>query len=140
MIQFGRKPNKPDLLTVRSAFPPTMTLGYPPLEAFEITLSNANGVVYHGELQVGDLAQKAQAFRFKDPLAKKGLGIRDGLAWVELRPVPKDGGMRITVKAYGDLSAAILPEMTVVTSLGGQAVGRTMTWERKGFGWKVYHR
>ncbi|HEY8516182.1 MAG TPA: choice-of-anchor A family protein [Candidatus Binatia bacterium] len=137
-LKFGKK-GKLGQLVVRTAFPVGTEID-PLNEAFSIVLSNANGPVYVGELQPGDFVKKGKKFRFLDKGARKGAGIRDGLAKVEISEVPKVGGWRVNLQAFADLDAATLAEMTLEVWLGDDAIARTDVWIKKAFGWQNNHR
>lgn len=112
----------------------------PTAQTLEVEVTNANGVVYHGMLQSGDLQARGSQFLFRDPLAKKGLGVRDGLAKVSLRRFKPNGAMRVYIEAFHELSAATLPQMTVRVRLGMSEVVRTATWSQVTGGWIFDHR
>jgi hypothetical protein len=137
-LKFGRG-SKQDQLIIRSAFTVNTVLD-PPNEAFEIVLSNANGVIYQASLQPGDLVRKGKKFQFIDRTARKTPGIRDGLFKVEVSPAQADVGTRVTIQAYGDFAAATLAEMTIKISLGDDAVQRTDAWLPRAYGWLNAHR
>jgi hypothetical protein len=137
LIRFG-KPGKPDNLQLLTAFPSTTVLD-PTNEAFTLTLRNANGVIYTASLVPGDLLLKGKNHRFLDRMARKGLGIRGGLAKVELRPVPKKQAIRVTIQAYSDLDAATLAEMTAEVTLGDDTIAQTAVWLQKSYGWRNPH-
>ena len=130
---------RPDRLTLLTGFPPTAVLA-PTAQTLEVEVSNANGVVYHAMLQSGDLKAKGSQFLFRDPLAKKGAGVRGGLAKVSLRRFKPNGAMRVYIEAFSDLSAATLPQMTVRVRLGTSEVVRTATWSQVTGGWIFDHR
>lgn len=137
LLRFG-KTGKPDQLIVRSAFGIGATVD--PSDALTITLSNADGVVYTASLLPGDLRVRGRSLVFKDLAAKKGLGTRGGLALVKLQAVPKTGALRVTIEAYGDMSAATLAEMTLAITVGDDANAVTDVWEARAFGWQRAHR
>lgn len=129
--------SKFDQLMVRSAFP---------IGAFisddtdlEITLENANGIVYSASLQPGDLSRRGKSLVFIDRNAKNGTGFRDGLAKVKIQEVPNGLGVRVTIEAYGDLSTATDPTMTLSVRVGEHANSITDTWQQTNFGWFRFH-
>ncbi len=109
-----------------------------PGDPLTITLTNSNGLVYTGSLLAGDLQERGRALVFKDRTAKTG-GIRDGIALVKLQAVPKTGAMRVTIQAYGDMSAATEADMTLAITVGDDANSVTSTWIAKAFGWQRSH-
>lgn len=108
----------------------------PAAELFTVTLSNANGVIYESSLQPGDLEKKGRKYQFKDKTAKKGPGpgLRDGLFKVQLK-FSKDGLWRAKIRAFSDLTAATLPEMTMAITIDGQVFERTNVWSQVKKGW-----
>lgn len=101
-----------------------------------ISLSNQNGVIYSGTLLPGDLVNKGRKWQFKDKAAKTGGGFRDGIFKVQMK-LGKSGLWRIKAKAFADLSAATLPEMTINISIGGNVFARTAIWNQRAKGWIV---
>ncbi|HZR82178.1 MAG TPA: hypothetical protein VFD92_13870 [Candidatus Binatia bacterium] len=125
---------------MRTAFAPGTVLD-PLNEAFTIRLSNASGLIYSASLLPGDLKRTGSFHRFKDAGAKRGQGIRGGLGLVELRDLPKvQGGVRVTVWAYGDLTTATVEEMTVEITAGDDAIATTAVWIQRRYGWQNPHR
>ena len=129
---------KLDHLTVRSAFPTGAIADV--LDGVRITLTNANGVIYSAELLPGDLVQRGTSLVFLDRDAKKGTGIRGGIAKVKIQPVPKIGGVRILFDAFGHMGGATQDTMTLTLVVGNDANGITDTWELKSYGWSRIHR
>jgi len=89
----------------------------------------------------GDLRYKGvQRYIWKDRSARNGLGLRNGLELVRMK-VTKDidtGGLffaHIKVKAYGDFSAAIEPEMTTQFFGVEDTAILTATWTQRRSGW-----
>jgi hypothetical protein len=98
-------------------------------------------MIYTASLLPGDLEQRGGAYKFSDAAAKRGLGIRGGLARVELRPLPKvEGGMRVTIWAYANLTSATVAEMTVEITVGGDTTTTTAIWIQRSYGWQHLHR
>lgn len=126
-----------DQLMVRSAFP--IGAFIPDDADLEITLENASGIVYAASLQSGDLSRRGKSLVFIDRNAKKGTGFRDGLAKVKIQEVPNGTGVRVTIEAYGDLSAATDPTMTLSLRVGAHANSITDTWQQTNFGWFRFH-
>jgi uncharacterized repeat protein (TIGR01451 family) len=135
-IRFIEK--RPDRLTVVTGFPASVTLN-PTTESFAIEITNANGTVYQASLLPGDLTERGGQVLFRDPLAKKGLGVRGGLSKVSLRRTKPSGAMRIYVQAFADLTAASLPEMTLRVRVGLDETILTATWSAVRGGWTFDH-
>ena len=129
---------KLDHLTVRSAFPVGAVADV--FDGVEITLSNANGVIYSAELFPGDLIRRGSSLVFLDRYAKSGNGIRGGIAKVKIQPVPKIGGVRIVSDAFGHMGGATQDTMTLTIVVGNDANGITDSWELKSYGWTRIHR
>ncbi|MBY0280140.1 hypothetical protein K2Z84_32810 [Candidatus Binatia bacterium] len=129
---------RPDRLTVVTGFPSSVTLD-PTTEAFSIEITNANGTIYQATLQPGDLATRGGQIVFRDPLAKKGHGVRGGLAKVSLRRTKPSGALRVYVQAFADLAAATLPDMTVRVRVGLDETVRSATWSAVKGGWVFDH-
>ncbi len=113
----------------------------PLVTGFTIILSNPTGVIYRSTLAGSDLRYKGvQRYIWKDRSAKNGLGLRNGLELVRMK-VTKDidtGGLffaHIKVKAYGDFSAAIEPDMTTQFLGVEDTAILTATWTQRRGGW-----
>lgn len=135
-LSFGKN-GKPDQLLVRSAFGPAAVIEEN--DPVTITLSNANGTIYSASLLPGDLVKRGRNLVFTDRHARKGLGIRDGIASVRLSPVPKVFATRVTIQVFADLSAAVDPTMTLVIQVGDDVSAVTDTWQAKKYGWYRFH-
>lgn len=127
-----------DQLAVKTGFAPGVALD-PANQAFRIVLRNASGVLYDASLQPGDLVLRGKKFRFTDKGARRGTGIRGGVSRVEVSQAP-NGGIRVNVEAFADLTAATLAEMTVQVTIGDDAVAYTEIWQQKPYGWYLPHR
>jgi hypothetical protein len=124
-------------MIIRSAFP--IGAFIPDNADLDILLENAAGVVYHASLFPGDLSRRGKSLVFIDRNAKKGAGFRGGLANVKIQEVPNGLGMRVTIEAYGDLSAATDPTMTLTIRVGQHLSEITDTWQQTNFGWFRFH-
>ena len=129
--------SKFDQLTVRSAFP--IGAFIPDDADLEITLQNANGIVYSAALLPGDLSRRGKSLVFIDRNAKKGTGFRNGLSKVKIQEVPNGLGVRVTIEAYGDLKDATDPTMTLTLRVGEHENSITDTWQQTNFGWFRFH-
>ncbi|MDG2305044.1 MAG: hypothetical protein P8R42_10375 [Candidatus Binatia bacterium] len=108
----------------------------PTANSMTVSLSNANGTIYSGALMPGDLISKGHKWFFRDKGGKLGYGSRDGIYTVKLK-VAKSGLWRVKIKAYSDLSAATLAEMTMELSFGSTNFGFTGTFTKKSKGWQI---
>ncbi len=103
---------------------------------FSIAVSNANGLVYQGQLLPGDLARKGRKYIFKDKGAKTGVGSRDGFFKVQAK-FAKDGLWRFKIRLYDDLSTATLADMQIIIQVGGYIFARDDTWSPHNKGWQL---
>jgi hypothetical protein len=125
----------PDKLYMRAGFLPEDP--YDPTESdFIVTISNANGLIYQGTIFPGDLRVVGRTYRFVDRTTPNGPGIRDGIKRLQLSQRP-DGLWRFELKAFADLSAADLAEMTVHMTTDGNEYEVTAVWDERGNGWSV---
>jgi cysteine-rich repeat protein len=112
----------------------------PSTETVAVLVSNENGVIYRGELQPGDMGGrggKAVPWRFTDrKAAKQGNGLRDGIARLSIAKT-QGGPYVVNILAYGDFSAATLPDMTVQFVVGDDAFQNTGTWKQVSYGWRL---
>jgi len=134
------KPNAVDLLKFNIGFNPTTPMIDPATLKVGVTLTNTNGIVYAAMLQPGDLTRvSTKIWKFRDPGAAKGNGIRGGLGSITVIRKPATGlsEYRINVKAYGDLTQATDPIMTLQVIIGNDAYQKMATWTRTGTGWRT---
>lgn len=114
-----------------------LPIGFDPTaNSMTVSLSNANGTIYSGALLPGDLNNKGAKWLFRDKGGKLGSGNRDGIYSVKLK-VAKSGLWRVKIKAYSDLSAATLAEMTMEISFGAAKFGFTGTFVERSKGWLI---
>jgi cysteine-rich repeat protein len=103
----------------------------PGTEQFGFLFTNPNGVLFRIVLPPGALQPRGTtAFKYFDANAKR-IG---GLFKVVLKL--KHGVYHVTVKAYGDMSAATVPTMTVQVLIGDDVYFTHATWLRTKTGWK----
>jgi cysteine-rich repeat protein len=122
-----------DLLYVHGRWPTHYSVD-PTNQVVGVRLSNANSVVYSAELPAGAVQRaRGQWVRFRDVTAK--YDPNGGIALFEVRQVPN--WYRVTVKAYGDISAATSPEMTIEVSFGPGQFTNSGTWKRTRKGWAI---
>jgi cysteine-rich repeat protein len=124
-----------DKFFIRVGFLPTEPFD-PSAISFGVTLQNANGVIFTGMLFPGDLKKAGHSWKFRDPLAARGAGIRDGIRFVSMSR-RSDGLWRFQLKAFADLSAATDPVMTVIVMADSEVFTKTATWTELANGWKV---
>jgi hypothetical protein len=110
----------------------------PSASGLDITLRNASGVVYDATLLPGDFVRRGREWLWKDKTAKTGPGpgLRDGLFKVEMQ-LADDGLWRLKIRAYGNLSAATVPTMTITIEAGGVVFQHTATWAKIKKGWQL---
>ena len=102
---------------------------------FGILLSNANGEIYKGVLQPGDLQPRGSAFLFVDRSAKTGPGMRGGLYKVKVRN--RGTYVTVEVKAYSNLREATLPLMSVQAVIGDENAYYQTGWLERRNGWQL---
>ena len=127
-IRFRSRPTAKDRLQINGRIVPIAPID-PTQLAVAVRLSNANGLIYSTELPAGELTGRRR-FTFRNRAART-----DGGFWY-LVLAPHRGGDRIDLVAYGDLSAATLPEMTVEISIGQGQYKHSATWVRTRSGWR----
>ncbi|MEO2169010.1 MAG: hypothetical protein ABGY42_12990 [bacterium] len=125
---------KPDFLFVKAGFFPTEP--FVPTDCnFKITLSNAGGTFYEGELLPGDLPKRGHMYYFRDRTARAG-GTRDGILWTQLSKMTP-GYWRFQFKAFEDLSEATVPTMTLRLDTCDNAYALTADWSELRSGFKL---
>lgn len=133
-IQFAKDPRL-DKLTLHGRIIPLSSID-PAFEAFTLELTNANGTVFSATLNPGDLKEAAGGRRaiYRNPSAR----LTGGLFRVQIaqRNDPA-GGYRVDIVAYGDMSSATLPEMTVFLLVGDDAFFTSDPWIERRNGWVV---
>ena len=129
------RPSNLDFLYTRTGF--FADPAYDPTTSdFTITLGNANGMIYQGTLLPGDIQKNGRTFKFKDPTANRGNGIRSGIKYFSMSQRP-DGLWRFQLKAFANLATATDPTMTVHVTTGGNEYELTADWTQRGTGWTV---
>ncbi len=133
--------DRPDLLKMHMLFIPRSEL-FPVTEGFALLVTNASGVVYLGRLLENDLLPRdssGKRFAFKDRTAKNGTGLRDGLykVNVRLRTYQGDPAYSFKIRAYADLSAATVADMTTQIAIGNDTTFLPATWRQSSTGWKL---
>ncbi len=117
----------------------------PENEGFTFMLSNANGLIYRAELFAADLrvagGKSTKRWKFRDKLAKRGMGSRKGLSTISMKTRNEpDGSVSypFKVKAYGDMSNATVALMTTQISVGDDVSFVTAEWKGKPGHWRLY--
>jgi hypothetical protein len=108
-----------------------------PNEQVGVILSNAAGILYRAAVPPGALVARGsreQRFIYRDADAARA---RCGIAKIEMRYQPAHGYYRVRVIAYGDLSAATDPAMTLQLKVGDDGFVNSGVWERTASGWKL---
>ena len=124
-----------DQLVVHGRIVP-MTPIDPPNEQVGVILTNAAGVLYRAAVPPGALVARGTGSRFiyRDADAAR---TRCGIAKIEMRYVPARGYYRVRVVAYGDLSAATDPAMTLQFKVGDDGFVNSGLWQPTASGWKL---
>ena len=103
----------------------------PGTEQFGFLFTNPNAVLFRIVLPPGGLAPRGRtAFKYFDAPAKRS----GGLFKVVLKL--KHDVYHVAVKAYGDMSAATVPTMTVQVLIGDDVYFTRATWRTTKTGWK----
>jgi hypothetical protein len=121
--------------------PPSLGGPLDPVAAgFGIELLNEFGTIYSASLAPGDLVARPNFYyRFTDPSARDGTGLRSGLYQVTTRFRKYRDGWYYTVYviAFADLSAATEPYMTVVFSRIDGSAALSAEWLPTRSGWRL---
>ena len=99
-----------------------------------VRLSNANGVIYETTLAGGSLVTSGHQLKFRDRNASRA--VAGGLALFRISPHGNDGD-QVQVEAYGNLSAATLPDMTIEILFGSATYQSSGTWTPTRKGWRL---
>ncbi len=138
-----RAAGRRDAVSIHGRFIPE-TPADPATEGFEFLLTNANGEIYRARLLPGDFRAKVKAtksqWKFTDKTAKRGPGIRDGFFKVQVKRDIRGGFQNFTfkIKAYGDMSRAVLRSMTTLVYIGNDVAFLTAEWSGQPGRWKLY--
>jgi hypothetical protein len=139
LISFGaseeRSTDRPGTFAFHARLHPS-TLVDPPADGFIVTLSNANGEIYHAEVKAVDIETAGSRWRYRaddlETVAREG-----GIAKLSIRRRLYGGEVAYSfrVKAFGDLSRATLPLMTTQVYLGNDVGYVTATWTGEAGHW-----
>ena len=99
-----------------------------------VRLSNADGVIYETSLPGGSLVRSGHQLKFRDRNASRA--VAGGLALFRISPHGNDGD-QVQVEAYGDLSKATLPDMTIEILFGSAIYQNSATWTPTRKGWHL---
>ena len=141
LLTFGRK-GKLDMFKARARVYPTTPVD-PFTETIGLVVSNADGNVWRGELQPGDVLRAGPEKikgGFKDRVARKGLGTRSGIAKFGIMQKIKRGKVmyQFTVKVSGDFSLADDPTMLFQFFIGEDGFSSVNEWNGSyGVKWKL---
>ena len=122
-----------DSLELHARITPMVSID-PATQPFTVSLSNANGTIFTATLNPGDfkVTNGGKRFIFRNLAARKTGGLfRVQIA--ERHDGP--GGYRVDVLAYGDLSAATLPDMTTIIAVGPNGFFDNSPWDPRNHGW-----
>ena len=104
-------------------------------------LSNGSGTIYRGVLNPGDFQSNGDGttFIYRDSDARLGLGKRDGIYKAKIRISRGGTSYGYKIIAYGDLSAATTPNMSLQFYINqpARAFIHDKPWIRKSWGWKA---
>jgi hypothetical protein len=118
-VQFG--------LVLPPAFDPTTS-------EYLVEVESDGAPVYAGTLLAGDIAKRGHRWNFRDRGARTGSGVRDGIAWASVS-LNKDDIWRWQLKAFGDVSAAVSPEIRIRLTVDGVVMyDRLDTWQQRSHG------
>lgn len=112
----------------------------PTTSGFRFDLSNEHGLVYGASLYPGDFEPMRNLYyRFRDPEARYGNGVREGVYQILTRFREYSDGWYYTVRimAFSDLSTATEPRMTVLFSELNGTASITAEWVPTQFGWRL---
>ncbi len=125
-----------DTLKIGARIIPTVTAIIDPLTTgLSFELSNAGGTIMAGSVPPGAFLEKksGQKFVYKNAAARKTGGI---VSVVLQERFDSAGGWLISIRAFGDLSAATLPEMTTDIVIGTSSFFDNSDWTETPNGWR----
>jgi len=135
-IKFTPNPAAPDILSFGARFVPNQGAIIDPVtNGMTFTLENANGVVFTETIPPLQFveATSGKKFTFKNPAAKVSGGISSVVIQQRSDAI---GGYSIEMRAYGDLSAATLSNMTTSIVIGASPFFDVGDWEQRSNGWR----
>jgi len=98
-----------------------------------VELRNADGVVYVATLAPGEVEKRSESsFLMRNAAAR----YDGGFSRFQIRKRTKRASS-ITFKAYGDLSAATLSEMTLTITIGAEEFRADGNWKQLANGWRL---
>lgn len=112
----------------------------PLTSGFRFDLLNEHGLIYGASMFPGDFEPLRNLhYRFRDPEARYGSGVREGVYQILTRFREYSDGWYYTVRimAFSDLSAATEPRMTVLFSEFNGTASITAEWVPTQFGWRL---
>lgn len=112
----------------------------PLTSGFRFDLFNEYGLVYGASLFPGDFEPLRNLYyRFRDPDARYGNGVRGGVYQILTRFREYSDGWYYTIRimAFTDLSLATEPRMTVLFSEVNGTAAITAEWVPTQFGWRL---
>jgi hypothetical protein len=103
----------------------------PQLEAFLVTITNDNGVIYRAELPPGALAYTSKRRYVYRNTDRESLLESGGIErmFVRRRRDAGETGYGLRLRAFGDFSRATLPRMTTQVYLGDDVAYLTANWK-----------
>jgi hypothetical protein len=120
---------RPDVFTLRGSIVPD-----PPVDPANapaaVEIDGPSGTFFARSLPTGALVRRGAVYLARDPEAARSGGI--ALLRVARRP---NGSLDIALKAFGDLSAATVADLTVELTIGGESYSAAATWRPRANGW-----
>src|SRR5262249_11385046 len=124
-IRFGPT-HANDLFAVHGSFVPKTPVT-PSVDDVGFLLSNKNGKVFELHIAGKSIRRLGRnLFRFRD---KNAARTKSGLARFDVRYYPQRNNYTFIVKAYGDLSLATEPDMSLEFVLGDDPFFNQSTWQ-----------
>lgn len=133
--QIRLNPNGNDVLKIGARVVPTATAVIDPIATgMSFELSNANGTIVSATIPPGVFEENR---RGRYVLRVKNARKTGGISNVTLQERnDQHGGWLISIKYFGDLSAATLAEMSTVITIGTSTFFDTSDWTARATGWR----
>jgi hypothetical protein len=141
-IHFGPPDANLDVFKSHGRVVPGVTVDVGSAEVQWLVTNDATGqVVYHGVLYPGDMTASGSGmvFRYQDSNARLGQGRRSGIYKAKIRLTRGGTSYGYRVEAYGDMSAATNPNMSIQLYIGSpsQSFVHKEPWTQRSWGWKA---
>jgi hypothetical protein len=136
VIRFRRGRRVHDVLTISGRIRPQMSFD-PSNQEIGVVLSDSRGVIYKatvGEEPPGR-PWNGRRYKYRQRFARKrSEGGIETFQFIE----HGTRGILVKIKAHGDLSGAVDPDMKVQIFIGNQVYTSTGAWQRLRFGWYLH--